>query len=79
MKSTASWKHSLVVAGYEIPNPHASIFVVHTVVAVAPAAMLAAAHKPIGVAAAIAVGVGLFQLRNVVVRAENARGIHAKN
>ena len=76
MKKSASWKPSLLVASYEIPNPLATMFVIHTAIVVVPAAILAVAHKPLGVAIVIAVGLGFFHLRNVAVRAENERGIH---
>ncbi|MCX4151017.1 MULTISPECIES: hypothetical protein [Paraburkholderia] len=73
-----SHKASLVVAGYEIPNPHAIMFATHSAIAVVPAAVLVTLHKPLSAVIVAAVGMGFFHLRNLVVRFENARGLHVQ-
>jgi hypothetical protein len=69
-------RKSLLLWGYEVPNPHTSVLLLIGAIAVIPGALLMFAHHPISAVCAFLSGVGFFHLRNQVVRAENARGWH---
>jgi hypothetical protein len=67
---------SKFVGSYEIPNPRLNVLLIHGFIAVVPAALFAVAHHMVSAALAVAIGVTLFHVRNVAVRAENEVGLH---
>ena len=69
-------RNSLVVRGYEVPNPYPDVLATHSLLTVGPALGLAGAHHYLGAVVALALGAAFFHLRNVVVRGENRRGVH---
>ncbi|MBK3779988.1 hypothetical protein G3A43_06945 [Paraburkholderia aspalathi] len=69
-------RRSLMLASYEIPNPHKSVLLTHAALAFLPALGLAAVHRPVTAACALLAGAALFHVRNLAVRAENERGEH---
>lgn len=71
-------RRSLLVRGYEVPNPYPDVLATHSLLTLGPALALAlaGAHQYLGAAVAFALGLSFFHLRNIVVRGENRRGVH---
>ncbi|MEX3984276.1 hypothetical protein AB4Y45_35555 [Paraburkholderia sp. EG287A] len=69
-------RRSLLIRGYEVPNPYPDVLATHCLLTLGPALALGSAHHYLGAAVAFTLGLGFFHLRNVVVRGENTRGLH---
>ncbi|HIH2744971.1 TPA: hypothetical protein ACYLN4_000637 [Burkholderia lata] len=67
---------SKFVRAYEIPNPHSDVLLIHLLIVLIPTSLFALAHHVVFAALSFVVGVVLFHVRNVAVRAENEEGLH---
>jgi hypothetical protein len=69
-------RRSLMIRGYEVPNPYPDVLATHALLTAGPALGFALAHHFFAAALAFTLGVGFFHVRNLVVRGENRRGVH---
>ncbi|HDR9103678.1 hypothetical protein [Paraburkholderia sp. A3RO-2L] len=67
---------SRFIGSYEIPNPYVDVLLTHAGITAIPTVALAVTHHWIGAVVALAIGIALFHIRNLVVYLENAANMH---
>lgn len=67
---------SRFIGSYEIPNPYVDVLLTHAGIIAIPTVALAMTHHWVCAVVALAVGIALFHIRNLVIHIENAANIH---